>query len=178
MRRDLRNIDLAHFAFEAVDHEGFKVRAIVAVACKDAPNLVFVDAEVEGHQGVELLVVDRVGVEMIFLQTLDADRVGLEPVNERYAKVQAGSGHRAELAEARHHSTLVLANREERRHQIEQKQEGNERDQADQAEEAAPGSATRAGQPGYRELRHVMPPWACAAERLASTSRARHLRPL
>jgi len=45
MRRDLRDIDLAHFALEAVDHERFKVRTKVAVGRKDAPNLILVDAD-------------------------------------------------------------------------------------------------------------------------------------
>lgn len=93
---------------------------------------------------------------MIFLQAPDADRIGLKPVNERCAKVQARPGNRTELAETRHHRALVLPNREKRRHQINEKQQGNERDQADHAEEAAPGT-TRAGQLGYRKLRRACP---------------------
>src|SRR4029450_13099267 len=58
---------------------------------------------------------------MIFLQAPDADRIGLKPVNERCAKVQARPGNRTELAETRHHRALVLPNREKRRHHTNQK---------------------------------------------------------
>jgi len=131
---DLRDVDLAHLAFEAIDHERFKVGPVVAVVRKDAADFVLVDPEVEGHQGIELLIVDGAGVEMIFLQALDTDRVGLEAVNGGYAKVQSRARDRTGLTKARHHRALVFANREKRRHEVEQKQRPDQRQQSNHAE--------------------------------------------
>jgi hypothetical protein len=70
----------------------------------------------------EFLVVYRVRVQMILLHALDANRERLEPVDERNAEMQAGSGYGAELAEAGDDSALVLTHGEKRRHEIESKQ--------------------------------------------------------
>ena len=57
MGSNLRNVDLAHFALEAVNRERFKVCPVVAVASEHATDFVLVDAKIERYQGVELLVV-------------------------------------------------------------------------------------------------------------------------
>src|SRR5262249_42688821 len=122
VRCHLCDVDLAHLALEAVDHEGFKVGTVVPVGGVDAPDVTLGDAVVECNDRIELLLVHRIRVQMILFHALDANRERLEPVDERNAEMQAWSGYGAELAETGDDGALILTHGEERRHKIESKQ--------------------------------------------------------
>ena len=82
---------------------------------------------------------------MIHLHALNADRERLEPVDERNAEMQSGSGNRAELAEAFDNGALILTHGEKRRHKIESKQRDQDGEAGGDAEQAFRKSAAGSG---------------------------------
>jgi hypothetical protein len=101
---------------------------------------------------------------MVLLHALDADREGLQSVNERNAEVQARPGDRIELAEAGDHGALVLSHREEGRDEIEAEQSHDHDGEGDDAEKAL-GDPAAARQLRNGKLSHRSAPDGCENNR-------------